>query len=51
MKIIAISGSGRISPADYLDLARKLGASKTLTKPFSGKDLIDAVSGLLAGQI
>jgi DNA-binding response OmpR family regulator len=48
MKIIAISGGGRIGPSDYLDLAHKLGAATTLTKPFSGKDLVDAVAALLA---
>jgi CheY-like chemotaxis protein len=51
MKIIAISGGGRINAKDYLDLAEKLGASKTLSKPFSGKDLLAAVASLTSVQV
>lgn len=44
--IIAISGS--VAHANiYLDLARKLGASTTLAKPFSVEDLRRAIAGLL----
>jgi DNA-binding response OmpR family regulator len=50
LKIIAISGGGRIGPENYLDLARKLGAARTLAKPFSGKELVDTVAALLAGD-
>jgi CheY-like chemotaxis protein len=50
MKIIAMSGGGRINSKDYLDLAAKLGASKTLSKPFSGKDLLAAVASLAPDQ-
>jgi CheY-like chemotaxis protein len=50
MKIIAISGGGRINAKDYLDLAGKLGASKTFSKPFSGKDLLAAVASLTSVQ-
>ncbi len=45
--IIAISGGGRIDPNDYLYLAEKLGAQKTLEKPFSRKEIVDAVNELL----
>jgi DNA-binding response OmpR family regulator len=45
--IIAISGGGRIDPDDYLILAKKLGAKITLEKPFSRKDIIDAVNELI----
>jgi DNA-binding response OmpR family regulator len=48
--IIAISGGGRIDPNDYLYLAKKLGAHKTLEKPFSRKEIIDAVNELLLSQ-
>lgn len=48
LKIIAISGGGRVSAEDYLVLARKLGAAQTLAKPFSGKELVDAVANVLA---
>src|SRR5210317_1834310 len=33
VKIIAISGGGRLGPHDYLHLAKMLGAQRTLTKP------------------
>jgi DNA-binding response OmpR family regulator len=45
--IIAISGGGGIDPDDYLILAKKLGAKITLEKPFSRKDIIDAVNELI----
>lgn len=46
LPIIAISGS--ISHASiYLDLARKLGASRTLPKPFSAEELNEAIAALL----
>ena len=45
--IIAISGGGRIDPYDYLILAKKLGAQITLEKPFSRKEIIDAVNELI----
>lgn len=45
--IIAISGGGRIDPNDYLLLAKKLGAQITLEKPFSRKDIINAVNELI----
>jgi DNA-binding response OmpR family regulator len=47
VKIIAISGGGRIDPKDYLFLAEKLGAQITLEKPFSRKEILDAVNALL----
>jgi DNA-binding response OmpR family regulator len=48
--IIAISGGGRIDPDDYLVLAQKLGAKITLEKPFSRKDIIDAVNKLITSE-
>jgi DNA-binding response OmpR family regulator len=47
LKIIAISGGGLAAPEDYLVMARKLGAAQTLAKPFSGKELLTAVAGVL----
>jgi DNA-binding NtrC family response regulator len=41
--IIVISGGGSHGGVDYLALARELGAARTLKKPFSPQDLIDAV--------
>lgn len=48
MKIIAMSGGGRGDAKDYLIVAQKLGAAKTLAKPFSGKELVEAVASVLS---
>ena len=47
IKIIAMSGGGRIGPQGYLEMAKYLGASRTLAKPFKHSDLIGAVQELL----
>jgi YesN/AraC family two-component response regulator len=47
VKIIAISGGGRISAYSHLSLAEKFGVKKTLVKPFSKNDLQIAVDELL----
>ena len=47
VKIIAISGGGVNKPAQYLDLAGKIGADLTLAKPFKRNELLQAVSTLL----
>ena len=47
IKIIAMSGGGRIGPQGYLEIAKYLGAGRTLAKPFRHPDLIDAVQELL----
>lgn len=47
IKIIAISGGGRIDPADYLSVARTFGANVALAKPIERSLLLDKVSGLL----
>jgi CheY-like chemotaxis protein len=46
VKIIAISGGGRVSPEDYLRTAKALGAAKVLAKPFSNEDLLAAIHDL-----
>ena len=46
--IIAISGGGRISPNNYLDAAKKLGAAATLEKPFSPEALLTVIKDALA---
>lgn len=48
LPIIAISGGGRVGPADYLETARFIGANVALAKPFGRQELIRAVSDLLA---
>jgi YesN/AraC family two-component response regulator len=47
VKIIAISGGGRINPDDYLDIAKKLGANRIFAKPVERKELLHAVRELL----
>jgi CheY-like chemotaxis protein len=47
VKVIAISGGGRQGGADYLKVARHLGAAKVLAKPFSGDDLLSAINEVL----
>jgi CheY-like chemotaxis protein len=47
IKIIAISGGGQIGPADYLEVARRFGATRTFSKPFDRKELLRAVEELL----
>jgi YesN/AraC family two-component response regulator len=47
IKIIAISGGGRIEPEDYLYIAKQLGVHRTFAKPISREDLLKAVRELL----
>lgn len=46
-KIIAISGGSSLDSMDYLEIARLIGASKTLTKPFGWKQLLTTVDEVL----
>lgn len=45
--VIAVSGGGVIEAERYLNLAESLGTRKTLTKPVSRQDLVDAVNEAL----
>lgn len=47
LKIIAISGGGRISPDGYLPGAKLLGANMVFQKPLDQKEFLQAVSLLL----
>jgi DNA-binding NtrC family response regulator len=49
LKIVAISGGGRTGNVGFLNMAMKLGASQTLSKPFAMKALVDCVKDLTAG--
>jgi YesN/AraC family two-component response regulator len=48
VKVIAISGGGRIGPANYLKMAKLLGADRTFAKPVDTSQLLSAVEELLA---
>jgi CheY-like chemotaxis protein len=47
IKIIAISGGGKVGPGSYLNLAKALGADAIYSKPFSINDLITKIEQLL----
>jgi CheY-like chemotaxis protein len=48
VRIIAISGGGRIAPEEYLQIAKGLGANGILGKPFFPKQLLATVDQVLA---
>jgi CheY-like chemotaxis protein len=41
--IIAVSGGGRNGPRDYLEIAARLGARRTVAKPFTRQEILVAV--------
>ena len=47
LKIIAISGGGDFEPFGYLDIAKRVGADRTLPKPFSRNQLIETIDDLM----
>ena len=47
VRIIAMSGGGRNHPAAYLSIAERVGAVKTLAKPFPIKAMLAAVEECL----
>ena len=48
VKVIAMSGGGRYCNADYLKLARKFGARRTVSKPFMRDEMLAVVKEVLA---
>ena len=50
-RIIAISGSGRFGNADFLKMARSLGAMDVVSKPFDADELLTIVENCLAVQV
>ena len=52
LKIIAMSGGGKISADNYLETAKIFGASRLIPKPFSQKQLLTYVEELVGpGQV
>lgn len=47
VKIIAVSGGGRIGPDSYLKMAKGVGALCTLSKPIDRSGLLDAVKEVM----
>jgi DNA-binding response OmpR family regulator len=43
LRIVAISGGGRVGPQVYLGLAQQIGADASLVKPIEGSALLAAV--------
>ncbi len=50
MRIIAISGGGRLNASDHLQVAKLLGATKVLAKPFTTEALLAAVNEALTDR-
>ena len=48
MKIIAISGGGKVKPTVFLELKQKHGVEHVLPKPFTERQLLEAVNDCLA---
>jgi CheY-like chemotaxis protein len=47
-RIIAVSGGGRTRNLDFLKMAEQHGAARSLPKPFSQSDLLQAVQDVLS---
>jgi DNA-binding response OmpR family regulator len=48
VKVIAMSGGGRVSAEDNLRMAKLLGAAKVFPKPFPSGTLLSAIDSLLS---
>jgi CheY-like chemotaxis protein len=49
VRVLAISGGGRVEAEEYLSVARKFGAVEVLPKPFTGQELKRSVELALGG--
>lgn len=47
LRVLAMSGGGHLDANYYLRVARSLGATSLLQKPFSADELLHAIRGLL----
>lgn len=50
VKVIAMSGGGRHGTEDYLSVARKLGACRTVAKPFLREEMLRVVREALQDE-
>jgi CheY-like chemotaxis protein len=50
VKVIAVSGGGRVGNVDILEAARTLGAHDVIAKPFKPRDLLSRVQQLVAAD-
>jgi DNA-binding response OmpR family regulator len=50
VKILAMSGGGRIANTDLLVLARHMGADETLAKPFETEDLLGCLARMAGNR-
>lgn len=50
LRVLAISGGGRIGPAFYLKLADTFGADAVIEKPFTTEQLLEGWHKALAGK-
>lgn len=51
LKIIAMSGGGRVNAKNYLYIAKSLGADCVLEKPFPNEELVRTLDSLLARRL
>jgi CheY-like chemotaxis protein len=51
VKIIAMSGGGRVTSVDYLQIARQVGAKFILAKPFTYEEIRSAIEQLMMPAI
>ena len=51
LKIIAMSGGGKLSADNYLETAKIFGATKILQKPFTKKQLVSAVQSIFGEEM
>lgn len=49
VRILAMSGGGRVGNMGFLKLARKAGARAVIAKPFTGEEFLDRVEEVLNG--
>jgi DNA-binding NtrC family response regulator len=51
LKIIAMSGGGRVRAQDYLGIAKKFGADYDIAKPFSNQEILELVNTALDSAV